>query len=94
MKRSITVQIAGQRYTLKSDADEDEVKALAAHVDSRIREIQKAVRGADTQSVAVLAALQVAEDLFKERAASAALKKKIRDKSQGLLTFLERQARV
>jgi cell division protein ZapA len=94
MKRSITVQIAGQRYTLKSDADEDEVKALAAHVDSRIREIQKAVRGADTQSVAVLAALQVTEDLFKERAVAAALKKKVRDKSQALLTFLERQARV
>ncbi|HXU82382.1 MAG TPA: cell division protein ZapA [Polyangia bacterium] len=94
MKRQVTVQIAGQRYTLRSDADEDSVKQLASYVDGRIRDIQRQTRTADTQALATLAALQIAEELFGEREAQAALKKKIRDKGQALLQFLEREARV
>jgi cell division protein ZapA len=94
MKRQVTVTIAGQRYVLRSDADEESVKELASYVDGRIREIQKATRTADTQALATLAALQIAEELFGLRASQEALKKKIRDKGQALLQFLEREARV
>jgi cell division protein ZapA len=94
MKRQVTVTIAGQRYVLRSDADEASVKELASYVDGRIREIQKATRTADTQALATLAALQIAEELFGLRASQEALKKKIRDKGQALLQFLEREARV
>jgi cell division protein ZapA len=94
MKRSVTVQIAGQRYSLRSDGDDESVKELASFVDARIRDIQRQTRTADTQALATLAALQIAEELFGERRAQAALRKKIRDKSQALLQFLEREARV
>ena len=94
MKRQVAVQIAGQRYVLRSDADEDAVRALANFVDARIRDIQRQTRTADTQALATLAALQIAEELFGERQAQAALKKKIREKSQALLQYLEREARV
>ena len=39
MKRSVSVQIAGQKYTLRSDAEEDQVKALAAFVDGRFKRV-------------------------------------------------------
>lgn len=94
MKRSVAVQIAGQRYVLRSDEDDETVQRLATFVDARIKNIQKQTRTVDTQMVAVLAALQIAEDLFAERRASAELKKKIRDKSQALLQALERDARI
>jgi cell division protein ZapA len=94
MKRQVTVTIAGQRYVLRSDDDENSVKELASYVDARIREIQRQTRTADTQSLATLAALQIAEELFGLREAHGALKKKIRDKGQALLQFLEREARV
>jgi cell division protein ZapA len=94
MKRQVTVTIAGQRYVLRSDADEDSVKELASYVDARIRQIQKQTHTADTQALATLAALQIAEELFGLRATQSALKKKIREKGQALLQFLEREARV
>ena len=94
MKRSVTVQIAGLRYSLKTDDDDRTVKALAAYVDGKIRDIQRQARVPDTQAVAVLTALQIAEELFGERRAAAELKKKIREKSQLLLQFLEREARL
>jgi cell division protein ZapA len=94
VKRSVSVQIAGVRYSLKTDEDERWVKSIAAFVDTKMRDVQKHTRTVDTQSVAVLAALQVAEELFAERRDAGELRKSIREKSQSLLDYLEREARV
>jgi len=82
VKRSVSVQIAGVRYALKTDEDERWVKSLAAYVDGKMREVQKSTRTVDTQSAAVLTALQVAEELFAERRVARELRKSIREKSQ------------
>ena len=94
MKRSVTVQIAGARYALKTEEDDRWVKQVAAFVDSKMRDVQKHTRTVDTQAVAVLTALQIAEELFTERRETGDLRKKIREKSQSLLDVLAREARV
>ena len=94
MKRSVSVQIAGVKYSLKTDEEERWVKSIAAFVDGKIREAQKHGRTVDTQSVAVLTAMQIAEELFTERRATRELRKSIRERSQSLLDYLEREARV
>jgi cell division protein ZapA len=94
MKQSVTVQIAGVKYALKTDEDERWVKAVAGLVDERFREIQKKARTPDTQAVAMLTALQIAEELFRERRDTSELRKRIREKSQSLLDVLTREARV
>ena len=94
MKQSVTVQIAGVKYALKTDEDERWVRSVAALVDERFREIQKKARTPDTQAVAVLTALQIAEELFRERRDTSELRKRIREKSQSLLDVLTREARV
>ena len=94
MKRSVTVQIAGVKYALKTEEDDRYVKQMAAFVDGKIRDVQKHTRTVDTQAVAVLTALQIAEELFSERRQSGDLRKKIREKSQSLLDVLAREARV
>ena len=78
MKHSVTVQIAGVRYALKTDEDDRWVKAVAALVDERFRDVQKKTRTPDTQAVAMLTALQIAEELFRERRDTGELRKKIR----------------
>jgi len=94
VKRSVTVQVAGQRYTLKTDDDDRLVKSLATYVDGKFRDIQKATRNQDTQAVAILTALQVAEELFQMRAETADLKKRVGDKTRALLDYLAKVGRV
>jgi len=94
MKRSVTVQIAGVKYALKTEEDDRWVKQVAAFVDGKIREVQKHTRTVDTQAVAVLSALQIAEELFHERRQNGELRKKIREKSQSLLDVLARETRA
>ena len=85
MKRSVAVTIAGQRFSLKSDADESYVQLLAETVDSRVRELQKRSRQAGLQEAAVLTALQLADDLLRERRKRADLRRKVREQAQRLL---------
>jgi cell division protein ZapA len=94
MKRPVTVAIAGSKYTLRSDLEDAAVKALAAFVDARFKEVQRTSRAPDTQSIAILTALRIAEELFDQRAETGELKRKVREKSQALLQFLERQGGV
>jgi cell division protein ZapA len=94
VKRSVTVQVAGQRYTLKTDDDDRLVRSLAGYVDGKFRDIQKMTRNPDTQAVAILTALQVAEELFQTREESAELKKRVGDKARALLDYLAKVGRV
>ena len=94
MKRSVTVQVAGQRYTLKTDDDDKLVRSLAAYVDTKFRDIQRASRSPDTQSVAILTALQLAEELFQMRGETVDLKKRVREKTRALLDYLAKVGRV
>jgi len=94
MKTPVTVQIGGQRFALRGDQDEKNMREMAAYVDSRMKELQKQTRTADTQSLAVLAALQITEELFKERQERIELKRRVREKSDALLRLVESRARV
>ena len=94
MKTPVAVQIAGQRFVLRGDEDERTTREMAAYLDGRIKELQKQPRAADTQSLAVLAALQLTEELFQERRTVEELKKRIREKSNALLHLVKTRARV
>jgi len=67
--RDVSVSIFGSRYTLRSNADPSFVAELAAEVDARMREAANAGAGAGSERLAVLAALNLADDLARERRA-------------------------
>lgn len=94
MKSPVVVNIGGHRYTLRSDEDEKVVREMAAHVDKHLRDVQKQTRAADTQSLAILTALQITEELWKTRRATADLKKRVREKGKAILQMIEREGRV
>lgn len=79
---------------LKTDDDDRLVKSVAAYVDAKFREVQKSSRSPDTQSVAILTALQVAEELFQARQETSEVKKSVRDKTRTLLDYLAKVGRV
>lgn len=58
----IQVEIYGSTYSLFGGPDPAAVRSLAAEVDSRMKEIAGAARGADPLKVAVLAALRLADE--------------------------------
>jgi cell division protein ZapA len=91
VKRSVAVQIAGQRYFIKSDADEAHVLALARFVDEKMDELRGATRSGSLHQVAILAALNIADDLFKQVRESRDLKSSIRERATRALQYLEQE---
>jgi len=63
----VTVEIHGHRYPIKSALDPAYVAQLAAHVDEKMRLAQKECPSGDTLKVAVLAAINIADEYFRAR---------------------------
>lgn len=85
MKRSFAVTIAGQRISLKSDADESYVQLLAELVDEKVRELGPRGARSSASEVALLAALRIADELLRERKRRAELRQQVRTQAQRLL---------
>ena len=64
---SVTIQIYGESYTLKAGGDPSYIKDVAAFVDGKMREISSGGKAITTDKVAMLAALNIADELFKAR---------------------------
>ena len=64
---TIHVEIFGQTYTVKAGADPGYVEELAAHVDAQMHEVSKTAGAVDSVRVAVLAALNIADECFRLR---------------------------
>ncbi|HSO24447.1 MAG TPA: cell division protein ZapA [Chondromyces sp.] len=62
-----TVEIFGQRLGLRADGDEARIQEIARFVDSRMREVADRSSSVDTVKIAVLTALNIADELFQER---------------------------
>jgi cell division protein ZapA len=60
-------EIFGQSCAVKAGADTGSVEALAALVDSQMKDVGRSSGAADTVRVAVLAALNLADELFRLR---------------------------
>jgi cell division protein ZapA len=63
--RVIHVEIHGQRYPIRSALDGQYVAELAAFVDEKMRLAAKECPAGDTLKIAVLAALNVADEYFR-----------------------------
>jgi cell division protein ZapA len=68
--RVIHVDIHGQRYSVRSDLDPQYVGELAMYMDEKMRLAARELASADPLRVAVMAALNVADELFRARADS------------------------
>ena len=88
---TIQVEIFGQMYTLKGGADPDRVRDLAAYVNARMKEVQKGAGVSDGYRVAILAALNIADELHRIRGQQETLQKAA-TQSMGRLLELTRGA--
>ena len=93
-KRPVVVHVGGQRYIVRSDAEEVYIRALAGHVDERIQEVQRSSKPVSPQSLVVLAALNIADELFKERQKRIELRQKIKDKSMALIVYVDKEVKA
>jgi len=65
--RVVPVEIQGQRYPIRSTLDPEYVARLALYVDEKMRAAADTTPTGDSLRLAVLAALNIADELFRCR---------------------------
>ncbi len=86
MKNRVTVTIADEEYTLVATEDEAYMKKVAGHVDEQIAQIMEATHASSLQG-AVLAAVNIADEYYKELEASENLRRQLKE-------YLEESAKL
>ena len=65
----VTIEIQGLRYPIRSELDEQYVIELARYVDGKMARAGREVPTGESLKIAVLAALNIADELFRCRGA-------------------------
>jgi cell division protein ZapA len=86
----VKFEIYGQFYNLNVDENEDYLKELAAYVDAKMYAVADAAHTVDSVKVAVLAALNVADELFMARAREEKLQGPLRQRVEKCVSLVER----
>ena len=67
-KGSVTVEIFGQEYKIRGDTDPEHMAEIADYVDGKMKEVAKGAPVGSLAKIGILAALNIADELFTERA--------------------------
>lgn len=86
----IPVDINGQRYPIRSALEPDYVARLAQYVDEKMRAASESTPTGDSLRLAVLAALNIADELFRARDANQAQSGEIAERAGELERLLDR----
>ncbi len=90
MAAPVKVQIFGQSYIIRGELDEAYVQQLASYVDEKMRAIGAATVTVDTQKLAVLAALAIADELHSMQKERGDREELLREQAERCLTLVER----
>jgi cell division protein ZapA len=88
MKRAVDVEIMGQKFTVSSDAEESYMRQVAGYVDEKMQEVLKTTRPAAKSNVAMLAALNIADEYYRLKDRHDAMLNRLNHLSKRLSTTL------
>ena len=86
----VTIEIAGQRYPIRSSLDPTYVAELAAYVEQKMRLAVEAAPASDMMSLAVLVALNLADEYFRARDRPASSHGDLNDRALRLERMVDR----
>ena len=85
----VSVEIRGQRYPIRSTLDVNYVNVLAAYVDDKMRAASESTPSGDSLRLAVLAALNIADELFRCQDAQEVRRDALAERTEALERLLD-----
>jgi cell division protein ZapA len=85
---STEVYILGQKYTIKGDEPEEYIRDLASFVDKKLKEVYNSSPNITPVKASILAALDIADELFRMKNQQVELTK-IEEKASALASLFD-----
>jgi len=90
MPGRVDVEIFGKVYTVRGDKDPDYVRKVAEFVDRKMREISQVTDTVSTSRIAILASLNIADELMTLLEDAEQLKSRIRELTRNIESSLKK----
>jgi len=88
--KSVSVEIFGQRYPIRSALDPEYIKRLATYVDGKIRAAGDSAPSSDPVRLVVLAALNIADEMFRHLESSRTSDGRVAERAEEIERLLDR----
>ena len=90
-KNVLKVRIYGAEYLIRGQADVNYMQSVAEYVNDKMLEIDQNIRTDSSLKVAILATLNITDELFRERAESEAIRTELENKIREMNLLIDRQ---
>ena len=88
LKKSYKIKILGQELSVSSDAEDEQVANVVQFVNDKIEEVLRARDGLKSLNVAILAALNISEELLKLKGINRDLCSQLESRAEKLIQLI------
>lgn len=89
--KKVAVNIFGNKYTIKGEGNPEYIQELAQFVDKKMQEIVQFTSTISSYKVAILAALNIADEFYKVKTESEATQRIVEERATNLITRIEEE---
>ncbi len=89
MKRGTSVEVYGYTFNVKSDLNRKQVQEIAEYVDAKMKDLAAKLKVSSTSRLAVMAAINIAEEYYRIKSEQNELNKAIDEKSAELIQLFD-----
>lgn len=94
MKKRFDIKVIGQEFSVLSDKGDEYVSKIVQYINERAREIGDASEDVTTSDIAILVALNIAEELFRVRGEKEELYSRFEGEIEELISYIDKESKV
>jgi len=89
LRKRFNIRVLGQEFSVLSDSGDEHVAKVVEYVNGKAEEIGNASGNVTTLNVAVLVALNIADEFFKFKKESVDIHSQLENRTEELINFIE-----
>jgi len=92
LKKRYYIKVMGQDLSVVSDAEEEHVAKVVQYVNDKVEEIGKQTSHFNSLNIAILAALNIADEYFRVKVAEEIIHQQLESRSEKLISLINETA--
>ncbi len=89
MKKSFQIKILGQELTVLSDSGDEHVEKVVKYLSDKLEEIGKATNRTNNLNIAILAALNIADEYIKMQGFKEEMRSQVEKRTESIIHLID-----
>ena len=94
MKKRFDIMVMGRQFSVLSDKGDEYVERIVQYINEKAKEIGEASENATASDIAILVALNIAEELFRVEEEKENLRSRFDGEVEDLISYIDRKSTI